>query len=140
MLYHSVGELYITSNSVFNYPFLNPNYLVHEADLTIMREGLKMARLVSQASPLSSYITGESSPGSSVSSDAQWNTWLEGVVGTEYHPTGTCAMLPLELGGVVSPSMLVYGTSNVRVADASVYPFEFSSHVRFLLLTLHIVY
>ncbi|KAF9075390.1 hypothetical protein BDP27DRAFT_1212524 [Rhodocollybia butyracea] len=125
----SVGELYITSNSVFNYPFLNPNYLVHSADLTILREGLKMARSVSQASPISSFLTGETVPGSSVSTDAQWNTWLEGAVGTEFHPTGTCAMLPLELGGVVSPSMLVYGTSNVRVADASVYPFEFSSHL-----------
>lgn len=89
-----------------------------------------MARLVSQASPLSTYLTGETTPGSSVSTDAEWDTWIQGAVGTEYHPTGTCAMLPLELGGVVSPSLLVYGTSNVRVADASVYPFELSSHVR----------
>ncbi|KAJ4469905.1 hypothetical protein C8J55DRAFT_436620 [Lentinula edodes] len=125
----SVGELYITSDSVFNYPFLNPNYLVHDADLTILREGFKMARLVSQASPLSTYLTGETTPGSSVSTDAEWDTWIQGAVGTEYHPTGTCAMLPLELGGVVSPSLLVYGTSNVRVADASVYPFELSSHL-----------
>lgn len=91
-----------------------------------------MARLISQASPLSAYLTGETTPGSSVSTDDEWNTWIESAVGTEYHPTGTCAMLPLELGGVVSPSLLVYGTSNVRVADASVYPFDLSSHVRFL--------
>jgi choline dehydrogenase len=125
----SVGEMYITSNSVFDYPYLNPNYLAHSADLTILREGFKMARQVSEASPLSAYITGENSPGTSVSTDDEWDSWIEGVVGTEYHPTGSCAMLPLELGGVVSPSLLVYGTSNVRVADASVYPFEFSSHL-----------
>ncbi|KAJ3905561.1 hypothetical protein F5879DRAFT_988226 [Lentinula edodes] len=125
----SAGELYITSNSAFDYPFINPNYLAHSADLTILREGFKMARLISQASPLSAYLTGETTPGSSVSTDDEWNTWIESAVGTEYHPTGTCAMLPLELGGVVSPSLLVYGTSNVRVADASVYPFDLSSHL-----------
>ncbi|KAE9404721.1 alcohol oxidase [Gymnopus androsaceus JB14] len=125
----SVGELYITSNSVFDYPYINPNYLAHSADLTILREGFKLARQISQASPLSAYITAESAPGTSVTTDDEWNSWIEGAVGTEYHPTGTCAMLPLELGGVVSPSLLVYGTSNVRVADASVYPFEFSSHL-----------
>ncbi|KAJ3729415.1 hypothetical protein C8R42DRAFT_651827 [Lentinula raphanica] len=125
----SAGELYITSSSVFDYPYINPNYLAHDADLTILREGFKLARLVSQASPLSAYLTGETTPGSSVSSDDDWNTWIKSAVGTEYHPTGTCAMLPLELGGVVSPSLLVYGTSNVRVADASVYPFDLSSHL-----------
>ncbi|KAJ3747680.1 hypothetical protein DFH05DRAFT_1480917 [Lentinula detonsa] len=125
----SAGELYITSNSAFDYPYINPNYLAHDADLTILREGFKLARLVSQASPLSAYLTGETTPGSAVSTDDEWNTWIESAVGTEYHPTGTCAMLPLELGGVVSPSLLVYGTSNVRVADASVYPFDLSSHL-----------
>ncbi|KAJ3770501.1 hypothetical protein FB446DRAFT_744123 [Lentinula raphanica] len=125
----SAGELYITSSSVFDYPYINPNYLAHDADLTILREGFKLARLVSQASPLSAYLTGETTPGSSVSTDDDWNTWIKSAVGTEYHPTGTCAMLPLESGGVVSPSLLVYGTSNVRVADASVYPFDLSSHL-----------
>ncbi|KAF5376205.1 hypothetical protein D9757_009331 [Collybiopsis confluens] len=125
----SAGELYITSNSAFDSPFLNPNYLVHAADLTIMREGLKLARKVSQAAPLSTYLTGEITPGSSVSTDADWETWLKGAVGTEYHPTGSCAMLPQDMGGVVGPDLIVHGTSNVRVADASVYPFELSSHL-----------
>ncbi|KAJ3990940.1 GMC oxidoreductase-domain-containing protein, partial [Lentinula boryana] len=71
----------------------------------------------------------ETTPGSSISTDDEWNTWFKSTVGTEYHPTGTCAIFPLELGGVVSPSLLVYGTSNVRVADASVYPFDLSSHL-----------
>ncbi|KIK66615.1 hypothetical protein GYMLUDRAFT_257454 [Collybiopsis luxurians FD-317 M1] len=125
----SAGELYITSNSAFDYPFINPNYLVHDADLTILREGLKLARKVSQAAPISTYLTGETTPGSSVSTDEDWESWLKGVVGTEYHPTGSCAMLPRELGGVVGPDLLVYGAANVRVADASVYPFELSSHL-----------
>lgn len=77
-----MGELYITSNSVFNYPYINPNYLAHSADLTILREGFKMARQISAASPLSTYITGENTPGTGVSTDDEWNTWIEGAVGT----------------------------------------------------------
>lgn len=41
---------------------------------------------------------------------------------TEYHPIGTCTMLPKEKGGVVDNSCKVYGTSNVRVVDASIFP------------------
>lgn len=41
---------------------------------------------------------------------------------TEYHPVGTGAMLPKEKGGVVSSELMVYGTSNVRVIDASIFP------------------
>lgn len=35
---------------------------------------------------------------------------------------GTCAMLPEEKGGVVDPSLRVYGVPNVRVVDSSAVP------------------
>lgn len=38
-------------------------------------------------------------------------------------------MLPRNLGGVVSPELKVYGTSNVRVVDASVLPFQVCGHL-----------
>lgn len=37
-------------------------------------------------------------------------------------------MLPLHLNGVVSPTLLVYKTSNIRVCDASILPFHLSCH------------
>lgn len=39
-----------------------------------------------------------------------------------YHVSGTCAMMPREDGGVVDPRLKVYGTSNLRVVDASLFP------------------
>jgi choline dehydrogenase-like flavoprotein len=38
-------------------------------------------------------------------------------------------MMPKELGGVVDPTLTVYGTSNVRVVDASVLPFQVCGHL-----------
>ncbi|GAA5910301.1 hypothetical protein JCM6882_003244 [Rhodosporidiobolus microsporus] len=51
-----------------------------------------------------------------------WEVWAKEQCSTSNHPTSTCSMLPLEDGGVVDPSLKVYGTSNVRVADLSVVP------------------
>lgn len=37
-------------------------------------------------------------------------------------------MLPKEAGGVVDPELFVYGTTNVRVVDAGIFPFQVSGH------------
>jgi choline dehydrogenase-like flavoprotein len=38
-------------------------------------------------------------------------------------------MMPKDLGGVVDTTLTVYGTSNVRVVDASVLPFQVCGHL-----------
>lgn len=38
-------------------------------------------------------------------------------------------MMSHELGGVVDPELVVYGTQNVRVVDASVLPFQINGHL-----------
>ena len=48
-------------------------------------------------------------------SDQEIEDWLRGVVASDNHETGSCSMLPKELGGVVDTALKVYGTSNVRV-------------------------
>lgn len=40
------------------------------------------------------------------------------------HVSGSCVMLPQKDGGVVDPRLKVYGTSNIRVVDASMFPLE----------------
>lgn len=39
-----------------------------------------------------------------------------------HHFTGSCSMMPRELGGVVDPLLRVYGTAKLRVCDASIIP------------------
>jgi choline dehydrogenase-like flavoprotein len=51
-------------------------------------------------------------------------------VRTEFHGSGTTAMLPLGLGGVVDTHLRVYGTKNLRVVDAGIMPLVPASHLQ----------
>lgn len=48
--------------------------------------------------------------------------------GTSQHLTGGLPMLARSAGGAVDSQMLVYGTSNVRVVDGSIFPYQPSAH------------
>ncbi|KXT17163.1 hypothetical protein AC579_357 [Pseudocercospora musae] len=43
--------------------------------------------------------------------------------------SGACSMMPLELGGVVDPDLLVYGVEKLSVVDSSIIPLIPSSHL-----------
>ncbi|KAI5827144.1 GMC oxidoreductase [Schizophyllum commune] len=125
----SQGHLYLESADPFTQPVIDPGYFTHWADMFIMREGIKLARQIGNTEPLKQYIKEEQYPGESVQTDADWENFLKQSSGTEFHPVGSCSMLPLEQGGVVDGSLKVYGLANVRIVDASVIPIELSSHI-----------
>lgn len=58
------------------------------------------------------------------------------LVEPNHHPIGTASMMARDLGGVVDPKLKVYGTSNVRVVDASVLPLQVSGHLTATLYAL----
>lgn len=58
------------------------------------------------------------------------NTIINTGVRTEFHPSGTCAMLPLEQGGVVDTHLRVHGSKNLRVVDASIFPMIPAAHLQ----------
>ncbi|OQD65805.1 hypothetical protein PENPOL_c005G09814 [Penicillium polonicum] len=125
----SHGRIYINSSNPMDFPVIDPNYLDNPADAEILLAGIKLARQLGQTSPMSKVLTNETTPGSSVQSDDDWIEWLRKSAGTEFHPSSSCAMLPEKQGGVVDANLLVYGLSNVRVADASVIPIALSTHL-----------
>ncbi|KAL1739382.1 GMC oxidoreductase [Schizophyllum fasciatum] len=125
----SQGHLYLESADPFTQPVIDPAYLTHWADMFIIREGVKLARQIGNTEPLKQYIKEEQYPGDAVQTDADWENFLRTSASTEFHPVGSCSMLPLEQGGVVDGSLKVYGLANVRVVDASVIPIELSSHI-----------
>ena len=65
----------------------------------------------------------EHSPGLAVSSYQDLEKYVRGQAeSTIGHQSGTTAMMPLELGGVVDPGLLVYGVQKLSVVDASMMP------------------
>ena len=48
-------------------------------------------------------------------------------------------MLPKDKQGVVDPSLKVYGTTNLRIADLSIYPLHVASHTQSMWSSLTIL-
>ncbi|SCZ99033.1 BZ3500_MvSof-1268-A1-R1_Chr3-1g05774 [Microbotryum saponariae] len=125
----SRGSITINSTSTFSPPVIDPGYLTHPGDIQVFREAFKFARKVSQTPPLSTLVVTEITPGTgSVSSDEEWEDWIRNSTTTSHHPTSTCSMLPLSLGGVVDLSLRVYNLIGLRIVDASVIPISMSAH------------
>jgi choline dehydrogenase-like flavoprotein len=65
----------------------------------------------------------ETRPGDSVTSESDLAGYVASTLSpSEFHPVGTCAMMPRELGGVVDEKLKVYGVSQLRVVDGSMMP------------------
>ncbi|KAH9479090.1 GMC oxidoreductase family protein Mala s 12 [Psilocybe cubensis] len=124
----STGRTYINSSNPFDPIIIDPQYYSHPADLTLMRQGVRFVRSVGAA--FGDVLGQELAPGPDVQTDEQIEAWLvQGAASTQYHPTGSCAMLPMAQGGVVDADLRVYGLLNVRVVDSSIFPFEFAAHL-----------
>ncbi len=68
-------------------------------------------------------------PGANVTTDAQIEEAIRNAGSSTWaHPVGTASMMPRRLGGVVDPRLCVYGTSGLRVVDASVMPLVPGTH------------
>lgn len=125
----SHGRLYINTTDPTVPPVIDPHYMVHPADLTMLREGVKLARSIGMTEPMSSFVTGEQTPGADIASDEDLDAFLLDDFHTEFHPSCSCSMMPLDKGGVVDAHLKVHGIDNVRVVDSSVFPIEFAAHM-----------
>jgi choline dehydrogenase len=64
----------------------------------------------------------EVSPGVNITGE-ELVKWLDEKVNpSAFHPVGTCAMMPLELGGVVDGNLKVHGIDGLSIVDGSVMP------------------
>ena len=82
---------------------------------------------VARTAPLSTHLKNGGhafQPGFYELDDGNAAAFVRNSFSSEYHPIGTCAMGPREEGGVVSERMIVHGTRNLRVVDASVFPLQ----------------
>ena len=119
--------MHIVSSDPSIYPAIDPKYFSHPLDLFVISQAVLHIQQVARTAPLSSHLKDGGhvfQPGCYEVNEGNVEAFVKNSFSSEYHPIGTCAMGPREQGGVVDERMLVYGTSNLRVVDASVFPMQ----------------
>lgn len=127
MLAHpfSRGSCHISPSS--QHSDIQFNYLSHPLDTEILSRHMRLIERLFQAPTFSRMLKpgGRRLPRSfpqPLGSLEDARGILPTNAATNYHPCGTCPMMKEELGGVVDGNLRVYGTANVRVCDASLFP------------------
>ncbi|KAL8640852.1 MAG: hypothetical protein Q9228_002272 [Teloschistes exilis] len=121
----SRGSVHITSPSVFDPPSIDPRYLSHPLDIEILARHMMYIPTIAKTEPLASLIKdgGRVLPeGIDLQELASAKEHCKRHIITNNHPCGTCAMMPLENGGVVDSRLRVHGVKGLRVVDASIFP------------------
>ncbi|KAI1107184.1 putative GMC oxidoreductase [Jackrogersella minutella] len=133
LLPFSRGSVHIKSAEDTDDPAIDPEYFLIDFD-TIVQTGIgRLSQELWYTNPMNDYVVSCLVPGDEAlprnATDAQWTTFFASILSPNHHPIGSASMMSRELGGVVDPALKVYGTSNVRVVDASVLPMQISGHL-----------
>ena len=129
----SRGSVHITSSSALEYPAIDPNILAHPLDMSVISEGALHIQQVARTQALASHLKDGGTvyqPGFYELDEGNVEDFVRANAGSEYHPIGTCAMLPRSAGGVVDERLKVYGTDNLRVVDASIFPLQIRGNLQ----------
>ncbi|KAI0180344.1 putative GMC oxidoreductase [Hypoxylon sp. FL1284] len=133
LLPFSRGSVHLKSAEAIDDPAIDPEYLTVDFDLAVQTGLGRLSQDFWYTPPVSDLVVGNVMPGESVlprnATDAQWAAFISSTLAPNHHPIGSASMMSRELGGVVDPKLKVYGTSNVRVVDASVLPMQVSGHL-----------
>ncbi|CAH7669005.1 hypothetical protein PPACK8108_LOCUS3563 [Phakopsora pachyrhizi] len=132
----SRGSTHISSQNPEAQPNIDPKLLAHPFDNWLMIKAAKHARKIMSQSDFKDFILGEQFPGPSVKTDEDWLKSVRERVRTEYHPMGTGSMISEKLSGVVNPKLIVHGTKNLRIVDASIFPIPIAAHPAFTIYSI----
>ena len=121
----SRGSSHIASSNPEDNPSIDPRFFANTVDLEIMANHLLALQAFPSTSPLSAFFKQDGqrlSPNTAINDLESARSYLRENAMTAYHSCGTAAMLPRRAGGVVDQNLVVYGTSNLRIVDASIFP------------------
>ncbi|KAI0544608.1 oxidoreductase [Xylaria curta] len=121
----SRGTVHITSNDSAEAPEVDPKYLSNPLDREVFARHIKYIESIASSAPLSDMLKKPLERNSPLAHITDLNAalrYMESRAISMWHPAGTCAMLPENLGGVVDASLRVHGVNGLRVVDASVVP------------------
>lgn len=147
----SRGTVRPASRDVFDAPpLVDPRYCSEPFDCLVLARALLFncalvrTRAMAELQPVAQepyFCPDDLSPGGGANNkssnaeqrnvtDARMLELARRFLATEFHPSGSTAMLPLDLGGVVDTGLRVYGTEGLRVVDAGVMPMVLGAHLQ----------
>ncbi|KAJ7083066.1 alcohol oxidase [Mycena belliarum] len=124
------GSVHIKTKLPSEPPVIDPQYLTNNFDVSTILDALKVVLQLERLKPLSDIIQSRNIPAPQLHTDAELIQFIRNSSQTSSHPLGTAAMAPRELGGVVDSTLKVYGTTNLRVVDASIIPLHIGAHIQ----------
>jgi choline dehydrogenase len=126
----SKGYVRIRSDSPFEQPLIQPNYLAEEHDRRVLLAAMRLARTLLASDPLMPYYDREDIPGPDVKTDDELLGVAKQRGTTTFHPMGTCKMGPAtDPLAVVDDRLRVHGLDALRVIDASIMPTMLSANL-----------
>ncbi len=123
------GSIKIKSTDPLVKPALRFNYLSTDEDRREWVEAVKVARNILTQKAMDQYNAGETSPGPSVSTDAEILDWVRKDGETALHPSCTAKMGTDSMSVVDPATMKVHGVEGLRVCDASVFPYVTNGNI-----------
>ena len=121
----SRGSCHIQSPDANAAPEINPAYLTQPADVEILARMVLFVEKLTSTEPIKSLARqpdGARMPESAPDDLEKAREVVRTRLMSNMHVCGTCGMLPREQGGVVDERLIVYGTKNLRIVDASIFP------------------
>lgn len=121
----SRGNVHISSNKPTDAPTIDPKYLSNPVDMDIFAHNILYLETIARCAPFSNLLKQplkRRDPASNLTDLDAAKNFIESSCISMWHYGGTCSMLPEGKGGVVDPSLRVYGVPNVRVVDSSAVP------------------
>mgnify|MGYP000249851667 CR=1 FL=1 len=117
----SRGTLKLKDANPNSHPLIDPNLLDHPDDFEGMVRGVKAVRNIFAQKAFDSWRGDEIFPGNHVQSDEEIFIKSKELLGTVFHPVGTCKM-GNDDNAVVNHQLQVHGINHLRVVDASIMP------------------
>ena len=119
----SRGTVMLDPEDIYGEPVVDYRTYAIPTDKHMMRSMIRWIRKAHETEAMAVLGPVEVQPGEDVQTDEEIDEFLVGSTScSTAHNSGTCPMMPRELGGVVGPDLLVHGVKGLSVADSSIMP------------------
>jgi choline dehydrogenase-like flavoprotein len=129
----SRGTITLNNSHPEAFPIVQWNTFQNPIDADIMVALTKYNRKHWTKKELAMYKPVETAPGPQYQTDEEIikGSIEQGSLRPSFsHPSGSCSMMPEDLGGCVSNELLVYGVKQLSVVDASIIPLIPATHLQ----------